>query len=70
MISSVHILGDHSAHLKNPEYNAAQLPLTCQVRLLPVRSVSFMKMTLVLFNMKNVTFVTEYGQNATRGVQI
>jgi len=28
MISSVHVLGDHSAHLKNPEYNAAQLPLT------------------------------------------
>ncbi|MHB0873975.1 MAG: hypothetical protein ACYC1J_11150, partial [Acidithiobacillus ferrooxidans] len=24
----VHALGDHSAHLKNPEYNAAQLPLT------------------------------------------
>ena len=28
MISSVRALGDHSAHLKNPEYNAAQLPLT------------------------------------------
>ncbi|MHB1644058.1 MAG: hypothetical protein ACYCS8_15670, partial [Acidithiobacillus sp.] len=28
MISSVHVLGDHSAPLKNPEYNAAQLPLT------------------------------------------
>ncbi len=30
MISSVHILGDHSAHLKNPGYNAAQLPLTAE----------------------------------------
>jgi hypothetical protein len=28
MISSVHILEDHSAPLKNPGYNAAQLPLT------------------------------------------
>jgi hypothetical protein len=28
MISSVHILGDNSAHLKNSGYNAAQLPLT------------------------------------------
>ena len=28
LISSVHVLGDHSAHLKNPEYNATQLPLT------------------------------------------
>ncbi|MBU2774303.1 hypothetical protein HMI48_10555 [Acidithiobacillus ferrooxidans] len=30
MISSVHILGDHSAPLKNPGYNAAQLPLTLE----------------------------------------
>ena len=28
MISSVRALGDHSAHLKNPEYNATQLLLT------------------------------------------
>ena len=30
MISSVHILEDHSAPLKNPGYNAAQLPFTLQ----------------------------------------
>ena len=33
MISSVHVLGDHSAHLKNPEYNTAQLPLTPRILL-------------------------------------
>ena len=35
MISSVHILGDHSAPLKNPGYNAAQLPLTLQHHFYP-----------------------------------